>query len=90
MICNGWFHPQVDLFATRFNKKLPQFVCTVPDSLTWAVDAVSLPWEDMDAVSLPWEDMDPYDFPLVAILGSGGKIKRLPMQEDNSNRSRFA
>ena len=51
--------PQVDLFATRFNNKLPLFVSPVPDSQAWAVDALSL----------PWEDLDPYAFPPVAILG---------------------
>ena len=30
-ICSQWHQPQVDLFATRFNNKLPQFVSLVPD-----------------------------------------------------------
>ena len=30
-ICNRWCQPEVDLFATRFNNKLPQFVSAVPD-----------------------------------------------------------
>ena len=51
--------PQIDLFATRFNNKLPLFVSPVPDSLATAVDALSLPWEDLDA----------YAFPPTAILG---------------------
>ena len=42
-----------------FNNKMAQFVSPVPDPLAWAVDALSL----------PWEDLDPYAFPLVAILG---------------------
>ena len=58
-ICIKWHRPQIDLFATRFNNKLPQFVSPVPDSLATAVDALSLPWEDLDA----------YAFPPVAILG---------------------
>ena len=41
-----------------FNK-LPVFVSLVPDPLAWAVDALSLPWEDLDA----------YAFPPAAILG---------------------
>ena len=45
-------------FATRFNK-LPHFVSPVPDFLVWAVDTLSL----------PWEDLDPCAFPPVAILG---------------------
>ena len=31
-ICPWWHQPQVDLFATRFNNKLPQFVSMVPDA----------------------------------------------------------
>ena len=58
-ICNRWHWPQIDLFATRFNHKLPQFVSPVPDSLAVAVDALTLPWDDLDA----------YAFPPTAILG---------------------
>ena len=58
-ICNKWHRPQIDLFATRFNHKLPRFVSPVPDSLAVAVDALTLPWEDLDA----------YAFPPTAILG---------------------
>ena len=58
-ICSRWHHPQIDLFATRFNNKLPQFVSPVPDSLAIAVDALSMPWENLDA----------YTFPPAAILG---------------------
>ena len=50
---------QVDLFATRFNNKLPQFVSPVPDPQAWAVDALRL----------SWENLDPYAFPPAAILG---------------------
>ena len=38
----------IDLFATRF-KKLPLFVLPVADPLAWAVETLSLPWEDLDA-----------------------------------------
>ena len=58
-ICSQWHQPQVDLFATRFNNKLPQFVSPVPDPQAWAVDTLSL----------SWEDLDPYAFPPAAILG---------------------
>ena len=52
-ICNRWHQPHVDLFATRFNHKLPLFVSPVPDSLAFAVDALTLPWEDLDAYAFP-------------------------------------
>ena len=58
-VCSRWHQPQVDLFATRFNNKLPQFVSPVPDPQACAVDALSL----------SWEDLDPYAFPPAAILG---------------------
>ena len=58
-ICCRWHQPQIDLFATRFNNKLPQFVSPVPDSMAIAVDSLSLPWEDLDA----------YAFPPIALLG---------------------
>ena len=48
---------------------MPQFVLTVPDSLVWLVDALSL----------PWEALDPYPFPPVAILGKVvAKIRDYP------------
>ena len=58
-LCSKWHRPQIDLFATRFNHKLPRFVSPVPDTLAVAVDALTLPWEDLDA----------YAFPPTAILG---------------------
>ena len=58
-ICSRWHQPQVDLFATRFNNKLPQFVSPVADPQAWAVDALSL----------SWEGLDPYASPPAAILG---------------------
>ena len=45
--------PHVDLFATWFNHKLPKFVSLVLDQTGWAVDALSLPWENLDAYAFP-------------------------------------
>ena len=67
-ICSRWHRPQIDLFATRFNNKLPLFVSPVPDPLATAVDALSLPWEDLDA----------YAFPPAAILGKVVKLQDTP------------
>ena len=44
---------RVDLFATRFNHRLPKFVSPVPDQSAWAVDALSLSWENLDAYAFP-------------------------------------
>ena len=52
-LCSKWHWPQIDLFATRFNHKLPRFVSPVPDTLAVAVDALTLPWEDLDAYASP-------------------------------------
>ena len=40
--------PKVDLFATRFNYKLPKFVSPVPDPTAWAVDALSLQLDHLE------------------------------------------
>ena len=53
LLCLKWARPHVDLFATRFNHKLPKFVSPVPDATAWAVDALSLPWESLDAYAFP-------------------------------------
>ena len=53
---------------TRFNHKLAQFVSPVPDPLAWAVDALTL----------AWEDLDPYAFPPAAILGKVVKLEDYP------------
>ena len=54
-----WHQPQVDLFAMRFNNKLPQFMSPVRDPIAWAVDELSLPWEDLDpyhyALKAKWQ-----------------------------------
>ena len=36
-MCSWWHQPQVDLFATRFNNKLPLFISLVPETQAWAV-----------------------------------------------------
>ena len=71
-ICSRWHRPQIDLFATRFNNKLPLFVSPIPDPLATAVDALSLPWYDLDA----------YAFPPTAILSNVvEKLLDSPMQQ---------
>ena len=37
-------YPNVDLFATRFNHKLPLYISPVPDNHALAIDALSLNW----------------------------------------------
>ena len=45
--------PQLDLFATQFNHKLPRFVSLFPDQKAWVIDALSLPWTDLDVYAFP-------------------------------------
>ena len=52
-LCSKWDLPRVDLFATSFNHKLPRFVSPVPDQKAWAVDALSLSWENLDVYAFP-------------------------------------
>ena len=59
LLCQRWHKPEVDLFATRFNHKLPRFVSPLLDRLVWKVDALTLQWDNLDA----------YAFSPVAILG---------------------
>ena len=79
-LCNRWHQPHIDLFATRFNHKLPLFVSPVPDSLAFAVDALTLPWEDLDA----------YAFPPTPILGKVVEKLLDSMQETNPDCARMA
>ena len=53
LLYSRWAQPHVDLFATLFNHILSKFVSPVPDSTAWAVDALSLSWENLDAYAFP-------------------------------------
>ena len=67
LICSRWHRPEIDLYATRFNKRLPLFVSPIPNPFATAVDALSLPWENLDA----------YAFPPTAILGKDSPCQRM-------------
>ena len=54
-----WFKPQIDLFATQFSRRLPLYVSPVPDPAAWAIDALSINWENLIA----------YAFPPTALIG---------------------
>ena len=41
-ICQKWFTPHVDLFATHRNHKLPLYVSPVPDPKAWDIDALNI------------------------------------------------
>ena len=48
-----WFRPQVDLFATKFNHRLPLYVSPVPDPHALATDALSINWSLMIGYAFP-------------------------------------
>ena len=64
-----WGRPHLDLFATRFSKRLPIYVSPVLDPEAWAVDALSIPWGNLIA----------YAFPPFPILG---KVVRKAREEN--------
>jgi hypothetical protein len=49
----AWGRPSIDLFATRFNYRLPLFVSPVEDPRAWAVDALSRSWVGLSAYAFP-------------------------------------
>ena len=51
-ICSWAGTPQVDLFATRFNSQLSNFVSPCPDPSARYMDAFSRDWDDWDSIFL--------------------------------------
>ena len=49
-ICQKWFTPHVDLFATH---KLPLYVSPVPDPKAWDIDALNINWTNLTAYAYP-------------------------------------
>ena len=52
-ICTKWFTPQVDLFVTWLNHKLPLYVSPVPDQNAWNIDALNISWSSLVAYAYP-------------------------------------
>ena len=48
-----WGRPQVDLFATKWNARLPLYVSPIPDPAAWSVDALTTSWEGVFAYAFP-------------------------------------
>ena len=48
-----WERPQIDLFATNLNTKLPTYVSPIPDQQAWAVDALNISWKNMISYTFP-------------------------------------
>ena len=52
-ICQKWFTPHVDLFATHLNHKLPLYVSPIPDRRAWDIDALNIDWTNLTAYAYP-------------------------------------
>ena len=53
LLFHKWGTPNVDLFATRLNARLPVFVSPVQDPMAWETDALSISWENVDGYAFP-------------------------------------
>ena len=48
-ICQKWFTPHVDLFATYLNHKLPLNISPVSDPNAWDIDSLNINWTGVTA-----------------------------------------
>ena len=53
MLCNKLGRPSIDLFASRLNAQVEQFVSWRPDPDAVAVDAFSLDWAKFEFYAFP-------------------------------------
>ena len=52
-ICQKWFTPHVDLFATHLNCKLPLYVSPVPDPKAWDIYVLNINWTGLTSYAYP-------------------------------------
>ena len=52
-ICQKWFTPHVDLFATHLNHKVPLYVSRVTDQHARDIDALNINWSCLTAYAYP-------------------------------------
>ena len=48
-----WQTPQIDMFASEHNHKLPIYVSPVPDHKAWTTDAMTLTWQNLYLYAFP-------------------------------------
>ena len=56
-ICQQMFTPMIDLFAMRWNNKLPLYISPIPDEKAWAVDSISMSWKGISGYAYPPREM---------------------------------
>ena len=79
-ICQKWFTPHVDLFATHLNHKLPLYVFPVPDPNAW----------DIDALKINWSGLTAYGYPPMALLHRVIQKNQAMQLPNNYNSPRLA
>ena len=56
-VANAIFHmtkfPNIDLFATRLNHRLPIYESPIPDKKALTIDALSVDWNHIHAYAFP-------------------------------------
>lgn len=57
-ICNTFFYPDIDLFASRLNRQLENYISWFPDP-----QAIK-----SDAFSINWSEFIPYIFPPFSLI----------------------
>ena len=73
-ICQKWFTPHVDLFATHLNHKLPLYVSPIPDPRAWDIDALNINWTNLTAYAYPPtapSKGDPKEHCLIIVIAPG-------------------
>jgi hypothetical protein len=48
-----WGSPTIDLFATKMNNRLPQYISSLPDPKALAANALAVSWDGMNAYAFP-------------------------------------
>jgi hypothetical protein len=48
-----WGSPTIDLFATKMNNRLPQYMSPLPDPKALAVNALAVSWNALNAYAFP-------------------------------------
>ena len=79
-ICQKWFTPHMDLFATHLNHKLPLYVSPIPDPKAW----------DIDALNINWTGLSAYAYPPTALLHKVIQKNQTMQLSDHPNSPRLA
>ena len=91
-ICQKWFTPPVDLFATHLNHKIPLYVSPVPDPKAWDIDALNINSPSQggpkdQAMPLPDHRNSPRLASDVLVLGPSAALNRDPTITPSINDS---